>query len=532
MDPETRSKPRAIGPFSPAPPGVTWRKNWYSAAMDLSWGVLLVVAQIGWVVGAGGYIMLERRSPTATLAWITLLTALPLVSIPIYLLVGPRRLRRKKLRLSHARKRVNSLLRQWKEAPAERLSVQGQLMRAGAQLSWLPPEAAQDVRLFLDGDACYDALVEGIGRARHHVHLEYYIFRDDASGMRIIEALIERANAGVEVRLLVDAVGERLRRKALRRMREAGVAVHLFNGMRVFRLWRRLLNFRTHRKIVVIDGLTGFTGGMNVTDDHSVRAKGKLAWRDTHVSFSGPAVHGLQATFLENWVFTTGNDLGSTKASRFAKFFPPTPPGAELAEATALGHEEPSQGEAAKQAQIQIAQILASGPDEDVYAVEAFYFAAITSAKERLWLTTPYFVPGEAVLAAIASAAHRGVDVKLLFPQRTDSALVDAAGRTFHDELLDAGAQIYLYDPPMLHAKTAVIDDSVAIVGTANLDNRSFRLNFEVVAAFYGGQCVSELARAFESDLTGAKSQKRRESRSPFVQRLVASAARLLAPQL
>jgi len=180
----------------------------------------------------------------------------------------------------------------------------------------------------------------------------------------------------------------------------------------------------------------------------------------------------------------------------------------------------------------QAAQILASGPDEDVYAIEAFYFAAITSAQRRLWLSTPYFVPGEAILAAIASAAHRGVDVRLLVPRRTDSIWVDAAGRTFHDELLAAGAQIYIYEPPMLHAKTAVIDDDLAIIGTANLDNRSFRLNFEVIAAFYGGACVPELAKAFETDLRHAKRQELREGTSAFATRFLDSAARLLAPQL
>jgi cardiolipin synthase A/B len=347
--------------------------------------------------------------------------------------------------------------------------------------------------------------------------------------MRIIDALVERAKAGVEVRLLVDAVGERLRRPARRAMREAGVDFRLFNRVRLFRLWRRLTNFRTHRKIVVIDGGLGFTGGMNVTDDHSARVRSKTAWRDTHVRFAGPAVHGLQATFLENWVFTTGDDLGCERPDRFASFFPPTPPGAELAAATTLGREEEQQGAPAHQ---QIAQILASGPDDDVYVVEAFYFAAITSAHERVWLTTPYFVPGEALLAAIASAAHRGVDVRILLPRKTDSAWVDAAARTFHDELIIAGAQIHLYEAPMLHAKTAVIDDALAIVGTANLDNRSFRLNLEVVAAFYGGPLVTELARAFEADLAHAQRQELCGDRAPFVKRLVDSTARLLAPQL
>jgi cardiolipin synthase A/B len=298
------------------------------------------------------------------------------------------------------------------------------------------------------------------------------------------------------------------------------------------------MTVRHYRKIVVIDGTIGFTGGMNVTDDHSVRAKGKAAWRDTHIRMVGPAVHGLQATFMENWVFATGDDLGCDRPERFASFFPPTPAGEELADVATFGDPAVSVAMSSRPegstpvAAPQIAQILASGPDDDVYAIEAFYFAAITSAQERLWLTTPYFVPGEAILAAIASAAHRGVDVRLLLPCKTDSIWVDAASRTYHDELLAAGARIYLYESPMLHAKTAIVDDALAIVGTANLDNRSFRLNFEVVAACYGGPFVAELAHAFEVDLAHAKRQELREAKSPFAQRLLASAARLLAPQL
>jgi len=506
--------------------------------MTLSWGLLLSVGQVTWVVLIATFILLERRSPTATLAWITIVAALPLVGVAVYLLVGPRHLRRKKLRLRLARDRIGELMQEWKQARAKWLSLEGQLMRAGAQLGHLPPEDVREVRLFVDGDDCYDALVATIAGARHHVHLEYYIFRDDPTGLRIVEALEERARAGIEVRLLVDAVAEGLGHASVRRMRDAGVDVRFFNRVRLFRLWWRILNFRTHRKIAVIDGSVGFTGGMNITDDHSVRAKGKAAWRDTHVRMVGPAVHGLQATFMQNWVFATGDDLGCDRRERFASFFPPTPAGEELGEVMTVGHHDGSVATPSGSkgsipvAPLQIAQILASGPDDDVYAIEAFYFAAITSAHERLWLTTPYFVPGEAILAAIASAAHRGVDVRLLVPHRTDSIWVDAASRTFHDQLLAAGAQIYLYESPMLHAKTAIVDNALAIVGTANLDNRSFRLNFEVVAAFYGGPCVADLACAFELDLAHAKRQELREAKSPFVQRLLASAARLLAPQL
>src|SRR3954462_12961203 len=310
--------------------------------MTLSWRLLMSIAQVDGGVLIATFILLERRSPTVRLGWITMVAALPLVGVAIYLLVGPRHLQRKKLRLRLARDRIGELLREWKQARAKLLSLEGQLMRAGAQLGHLPPEEVREVRLFIDGDDCYDALVAAIAGARHHVHLEYYIFRDDTSGLRIVEALIERARAGIEVRLLVDAVAEGLGHATVRAMRQAGVDVRFFNRVRLFRLWWRILNFRTHRKIGVIDGSIGFTGGMNITDDHSVRAKGKAAWRDTHVRMLGPAVHGLQATFMQNWVFSTGDDLGCDRRERFASFFPPTPAGEELADVLTLGHHDGS----------------------------------------------------------------------------------------------------------------------------------------------------------------------------------------------
>ena len=192
------------------------------ASMTLSWGLLLSVAQVVWVVLIATFILLERRSPTATLAWITMVAALPLVGVAIYLLVGPRHLQRKKLRLRLARDRIGALLREWKQARAKLLSLEGQLMRAGAQLGHLPPEEVREVRLFIDGDDCYDALVAAIAGARHHVHLEYYIFRDDASGLRMVEALEERARAGIEVRLLVDAVAEGLGHATVQRDAQSG----------------------------------------------------------------------------------------------------------------------------------------------------------------------------------------------------------------------------------------------------------------------------------------------------------------------
>lgn len=472
-------------------------------------GTVLAVLELLWVLGVTGWMLLERRSPTATIAWILALSAIPVLGIPVYLFLGPRRLERKKVRLALARRGRDTWLRAWEaEAEGEPAGRQ-QLMRLATQLAGTPPETALALSIQADGDGCLDALEKAIGEARNHVHLEYYIFRADRAGTRIRDALVERARAGVQVRLLVDAVGSAsLGSRFLAPLRSAGGEVARFNPGPWRRLRRPLPNFRTHRKIAVCDGLVGFTGGMNISDDQSRSAAGPRAWRDTHLRIEGAAVHGLQLTFLEDWAFATGRGDRAPSLQRLLPYFPQAPRGSHRV------------------------QIVASGPDQDVHAIEAFYFAAITGARERVWITTPYFVPDESLVAALRSAALRGVDVRLILPHRTDSRLVDAAGSTYHDALLDAGARIFFYEPSMIHAKTGLFDRDLAVVGTANLDNRSLRLNFEVVAAIYGGPAVEELAALFERDLAHCRPRARREARGPLGRRLLASAARLLAPQL
>jgi len=464
--------------------------------------------EVAWLVFVALWLLHERRSPTATLAWMLGLAGLPFLGILVYLLVGPRRLERKKVRRAIARRTVGGARRWWEQRTAAELPFMGQLARLATGREGWPPETAAEVRVYASGDETYDALVEAIGSARRHVHCEYYIFEPDRAGARIRDALAERARAGVTVRLLVDAVGSsRLSRRFTAPLREAGGEVVRFNRPLLGRALRGLANFRSHRKIVVVDGRVGFTGGINVSDDQSRAARGEAAWRDTHLRFEGAAVHGLQATFLEDWAFAT-RGRGAPTGEAFQACFP----GAERGE--------------------HWVQVVASGPDQESSAIEALYFAAIAGASERLWITTPYFVPNEAISAALASAALRGVDVRLLLPVETDSFVVDAAGRTYHDALADAGVKIHLYGPPMVHAKTMVVDQDLAIVGTANLDNRSLRLNFEVVVAVYGEPAAAELARLFEADLARARPRTRREGDDPFGRRLVASAARLLSPLL
>ena len=293
--------------------------------------------------------------------------------------------------------------------------------------------------------------------AQRHVHLEYYTWEPDRIGTRFRDLLCDKASSGVEVRLLVDAIGSAwLGRRFVRPLQEAGAQFARFNPISLARLRPDLINFRTHRKIVVCDGRVGFTGGINICDEHAATVTGARAWRDTHLRLEGPPVGDLQLAFLEDWHFATG------RAPCTRDYFP-------ARDSRATGPW---------------VQILASGPDEDSYAIEKFCFAAIAGAQRRVLVTTPYFVPNEPLLLALTTAALRGVNVQILVPQRSDSRLVTAAARSYFEELVRVGVRVHEYASSMLHAKTLVVDD-LALVGTANMDNRSFRLNFEVAAALF-----------------------------------------------
>lgn len=462
-----------------------------------------------WVLGVVLVVAWERRPPASTLAWILVLALLPVVGLPIYLLAGPRRLKRRRHRMTLARNRLGPALEAWGRARGADLSAAEQLMRLLTRLTGTPPEAAEELTLLPGGDQALDAIVAAVASARHHVHLEYYIFRPDRSGARLRDALAAAAARGVTVKLLVDAAGSAsLSRAFLRPLLAAGGRVAFFGRVVHARLGQWVGNFRTHRKIAVVDGSVGFTGGVNVTDDESRAVRGAAAYRDTHLRLRGAAVHGLQAAFLEDWFYTLRAEGLPPGRLDLDAWFPPAPGGGTPV------------------------QIVASGPDQEQPAVAALFQAALAGARERAWITTPYLVPDEPLLAALRGAALRGVDVRILVPARSDSSVVDAAGRTFHDALLRAGVRLFHHGPAMVHAKTWVVDRSLALVGTANLDPRSLSLNFEVVAAVFGGALPGELAALFEADLASARERTGREARDPFARRLFASAARLLAPQL
>lgn len=473
---------------------------------------LLTIGELLYVVVLAAWILFEKRSPVATLAWILALIALPGVGLVVFFLLGPRRIKRRRLKHARARGAVEAALKLMRGEDAEANVPESSraMMRLLTQTGEPPPSRASAVDVFHDAASTYDAIEEAIRSAKHHVHVEYYIFEPGVVGERMRDALVERAKAGVTVRLLVDAMGSAaLTRKFVRSLRDAGVKFATFNPVRFARL-RRRIDFRNHRKIVVVDGRVGFTGGINIADDYVARAPEKeggrpsLPWRDTHARVEGDAVRWLQLTFLDDWHFATGY------LERAPEYFPdPTLEGSTPV------------------------QVVSSGPDRVWEPIQKMYFTALGMARTRVWITTPYFVPDDATLTALVSAAMRGVDVRLLLPRQGDSLVVTAAARSYYDTILAAGVRVYEYLPTMIHAKTMVVDEDVAIIGTANLDNRSFRLNFEIALAIYSPDKARDLAEQFREDVKSAK-EIRAHSRDklPLRWRAAEAGARVLSPLL
>ena len=455
------------------------------------------------------WIIWQRRSPVSTLAWIIVLNLLPVLGLLVYAYFGPQRVTRQRLKRWHTQAALMSqqdlrTLRADRPEPPLWAVQHARLIEAGCGL---PICSAHGVELLASGGATLDALLREMAQARSHIHLEYYIFEPDQTGRAVLQALTERASAGIAVRLLVDAIGSsRLlaRRHAalLDALRQAGGQVAVFHRARLDRL-RPLVNLRTHRKIAVIDGRVGLLGGINVTDAENERVRPDDAYRDTHLLLRGAAVRWLQYVFLQDWYYASGHQLHHD------------------------GHVLPT-GEPPGQVPV---QIVASGPDSDGEAIHRAAIDALNLARERVWLSTPYFVPTEPAITALTNAALRGVQVKLMVPERSDSRIVTAAARSYYQELQNAGVLVFEYRGRMFHPKTLVMDSLYSMVGSANFDNRSFRLNFEVAAVLYDRALNQQLAGMFEADLSNCRLVPRNRH-APVHQQLFEALARLGSPLL
>jgi len=476
-----------------------WHALWAIPHLKL----YLTLAWLLYLVPLCGWIVLQKREPVATLTWLLSLALLPYLGYLIYFLLGPQKINRQRMRRHHSRKGM--------EAHTVSCPVDdgcSELALLGQATTGLPPSSATSAQLLVDGGVTYDALIDAIAGARNHIHLEYYIYMPDATGTRLRDALAERARAGVKVRLLLDAVGSsKVTRRFLRPLLEAGGELAWFHPTRFRPFTRTWVNLRTHRKILVVDGRVAFTGGINITDEENERLDAN-AYRDLHLRLEGDVVRSVQLVFVEDWAYATGQ-----KRKDFE--------GTALWQAT----DPEIQGGIA-------AQVLVSGPDSSWEAIHRLHVAAIHEARTRVWLVTPYFVPGEAARMALTSAALGGVDVRLIVPKLSDSRLVTYAARSYFDELLAAGVKVYEYGPRLLHSKALLCDDDVAIIGSANFDHRSFRLNFEISVLFRDRVIAATLAQLVEGEIAASAPVHDLRNRSLWRNRLPEALARLMSPLL
>ncbi len=458
------------------------------------------------------HILRNRRDPRGMLAWILALLLLPILSLFLYLLIGYMPIERKVRRRRRRRREIETALKRQAEAAvgpydvmevAELDPAQRSIIRMSTRLSESYVTRGNEAMIYHDSEALFLAMSLAIESAQSHVHMEYYIFAADETGRAVRDLLLRKAGQGVEVRLLLDAVGcWRLPRSFVKEMERGGIKVAFFLPWGLTR--RRFhVNCRNHRKAIVVDGKVGFLGSQNIGDEYLGRRKRFAPWRDTHLRVHGPAVTQLQEVFVEDWHFATGEDLAEKN-----KYFP-----------------EP------QLAGSHIVQIIPSGPDRRANVMHQLLYAAVSDAKHSISLITPYFVPDRAMILALESAAYRGVRVRLMLPSRSDHRIVLWAARSYYEELLEAGVEVYEYDEGMLHSKVVVVDRRWAMVGSANMDERSFRLNFELTSILYDAGLTQELVADYE-----ALREKARRVTSEMLDRwtyfetLAAGAARLATP--
>lgn len=455
-------------------------------------------------------ISLENRRPAHTLTWLVVLGSFPVLGFFFYLMFGrnyrKQRLFQKKAMLDEQTFLKFQTQREW---DVEQLAIeehQRPLLQLAHRIGKSPVSLATETKVLTNGQETFSTIFAELKKATHHIHLEYYIVRHDEVGQQLKAILMEKAKQGVHVRFLYDAVGSwKLSKTYIQELRDAGVEMIPFSPVRLPFLSNKI-NFRNHRKIIVIDGTVGFVGGLNIGDEYLGKDKYFGFWRDTHLWIRGEAVRTLQLIFLQDWYYMTGKTLLTPE------YLSPQ-----------LVHYDGQGG----------VQLIAGGPDQKWEVIKHLYFAMITSAQRSIWIASPYFVPDEDILTALKVAALSGIDVRILAPKRPDKKIVFYASRSYFPELLEAGVKIYEYSKGFLHSKIMIVDGELASIGTANMDMRSFHLNFEVNAFLYHTDSTKKLVADFLEDLKDSSPiDDETFRRRPLSIRVVESVSRLLSPLL
>ena len=460
--------------------------------------LLAVVANIVVVV-------MDNRNPFKTLAWVLVLVFLPVIGLILYFFFG-QDTRKERLISKKGFKRLTKypmMEFQMQESFKASEEKQHQLIRFFQRVNLALPFEGNSMKIFQDGSSMLQALLATINSAKHHIHVEFYIFEDDAVGCLVKDALIEKAREGVEIRVLYDDVGcWKVPHRFYDEMREAGIEVRGFLKVRFPRFTSKV-NYRNHRKLVVVDGRIGFVGGMNLAERYLKGVPWGI-WKDIMMQVEGKAVYGLQMAFLTDWYATDHSLITSSS------YFP----------------QMEDKGTS-------LMQVVTSDPVGEWKDIMQGLLIAITSAQKYVYIQSPYLLPTEPILLALKTAAAAGVDVRIMIPEKSDSRMVHWGTMSYLQELMEAGIKIYMYQKGFLHSKLIVCDDCLSSVGSTNMDFRSFEHNFEINAFMYDKTSALMLKDIFLSDQKDAKLLHLKEWRMrPWSQKVKESVIRLFAPLL
>jgi len=430
-------------------------------------------------------IVFENRSPVKTLSWVLVVLLVPFLGIFFYIFFG-QNYRKQKIfskksildleqLTSYAAIQVNSLPERM-ELESEAIREKIHLMKLLLNNNKSALTEFNKINLLIDGTNTFPAMLKAINEAKSFINMEFYRFESDMLGIKFCDALMIKAKEGVKVRIIYDDVGSwSLNNRVIRKMRESGIEIFPFMPVR-FPWLTNKINFRNHRKIVVVDGIKGFIGGLNIANKYLHGIKGIGNWRDTHLVIKGEAVATLNSVFMVDWYFVS--DILLT--------------------------DEPEHFEFEKVPDRCWIQMASSGPDSDWANIMQVYFSAIATARKSIYISTPYFSPDESILTAMKTASLSGVDVKMILPDKSDSVVAYWNTRSYIDELLEAGIKIFLYNKGFNHSKYILVDNVFASVGSANVDMRSFDLNFEVAALIYDKSFADNLLKVFNKDISNS----------------------------
>ncbi|MFH1981552.1 MAG: cardiolipin synthase [Pseudomonadota bacterium] len=455
-------------------------------------------------IAAALNVVMKGRTAQGTIAWAIALVSFPPAALPLYLIFGHHRFhgyvsarRAGKLDINHI---AASLAQRAPDIRASFAAHQSEI-KLLEKLAAMPFTRYNRADLLIDGEATFGAIFDGIDAARKYILVQFFIVHDDRLGRDFQQRLLARAAAGVKIFFLYDDVGShQLPAAYLETLRAAGVHTHSFKTTRGW-LNRFRINFRNHRKIVVVDGTVAFVGGLNVGDEYMGRSRRFGPWRDTHVRVEGPAVQCIQLAFLEDWYWATHSVPDLNWEPR------PAPTG-----------DMP-------------VLVLPTGPADDVETCTLFFLLAINSARHRIWIASPYFVPDRQVISALQLAAMRGVDVRVILPEKPDHILVWLSSFSFVEETEPFGVKFYRYQPGFMHQKVMIVDNGVATIGTANFDNRSFRINFEITLLFGDDAFAAEIRQMLVADMRRCREVTARELiEKPLWFQMAVKIARLMAP--